>query len=184
MEKNKTGAKEKTVAETKPKAVKKEATVINENTLIKVKSGFYGKLYYKNLITQERVVWERQGDVQIMPMRELRAMRTTQPAFFKNQWVVITGVADGEDCNATPYDICKALAITEFYKNFIDPSEFALVCNWDNNEIADKVKLMSPGARENLIVALNQFIKDGSLDSIRKIKAFEDSLGCELRMFE
>ena len=164
---------------------KKTATpMISEDTLVKVKSGFYGKLYYKNLVTHERVVWEHQGEVQIMTLRELRAMRTMQPAFFKNQWVIIDGVADGENCNATSYDICRALVITEFYKDFIDPNKFDIVCSWSENEIDDKIKLMSPGAKENLIVALNQFIKSGQLDSIRKIKAFEKALSCDLTVFD
>lgn len=105
--------------ETEARKPKKTGFTIPEDTLIKVKSGFYGKLYYKNLITQERVIWERQGEVQTMTLRELRAMRTAQPAFFKNQWIFIDGVADGEDCQASSYDICKALVVTEFYKDFI-----------------------------------------------------------------
>lgn len=169
-------------ANTEVKVVKaKKNIVIPEDTLIKVKSCFYGKLYYKNLITRERIVWERQGEEQIMSLRELRAMRTAQPAFFKNQWIIIVGIADGENCNATTYDICKSLAVSEYYKNFIDPSKFDEVCDWLDSEIEDKVSMLSPGAKENLIVALNGFITDGRLDSIRKIKAFEKALGCELR---
>lgn len=156
---------------------------ISEDTLVKVKSGFYGKLYYKNLVTGERVVWENQGEIQTMTVRELRAMRTQQPGFFKNQWLIIAGVADGERCKATPFDICKALVITEYYKNFIDPSNFDQVCDWSDAQIEENVALMSPGARENLIVALNQFIADGRLDSIKKIRTFEKALGCDLKWF-
>lgn len=175
----------KEIVETEIKRNKKTTPLtIPEDTLVKVKSGFYGKLYYKNLVTHERVIWERQGEIQIMTLRELRAMRTTQPAFFKNQWIIIEGVADGEDCNATAYDICKSLAVTEFYKDFIDPSKFNVVCEWSESDIADKINLMSPGAKENLIVALNQFIKNGQLDSIRRIKAFEKALNCDLRVFD
>lgn len=39
---------------------------------------------------------------------------------------------------------------------------------------------MSSNARMNLIVALNAAIRNGTLDSLRKIKLFEDLLGCEL----
>lgn len=171
-------------ANTESKAVKqKKRLTIPEDTAIKVKSGFYGKLHYKNLITKEKVVWERQGEEQIMTLRELRAMRTAQPAFYKNQWIIIVGIADGEDCEATPYDIYKALAVTEYYKDFIDPSNFDIVCDWNETEINERIALMSPGTKENLIVALNGFIKSGRLDSIRKIKAFEKALDCELRYF-
>lgn len=160
---------------------RKKPTAIPEGTLIKVKSGFHGKLYYKNLVTQERVVWENFGETQVMTLRELRAMRTTQPAFFKNQWLIIVGVADGEDCEATPYEICKCLVVTEYYKDFIDPDDFDLVCEWDENEIKCRIEMMAPGVRENLIIALNEYISSGRLDSIKKIKAFEKALDCELR---
>ncbi len=181
MENTKNTAKE--AGGTELKRAKKSSLTIPEDTLVRVKSGFYGKLYYKNLITHERVVWERQGEVQIMTLRELRAMRTTQPAFFKNQWIIIDGVAEGEESTASAYDICRALAVTEFYKDFVDPCKFDVVCRWDESDIEEKTKMMSPGARENLIVALNQFIASGQLDSIRKIKAFEKALGCDLRVF-
>lgn len=183
MEKNQDGIKGNTEVETKNMKPKKPIS-IPEDTLIKVKSGFYGKLYYKNLVTHERFVWEHQNETQIMSLRELRAMKGAQPAFFKNQWVVIAGIADGEDCVASPYDICKALGVTEYYKNFIDPSKFDIVCSWGEAEIADKISMMSPGARENLIIALNELIKKGKLDSIRKIKAFENALGCDFRYFD
>jgi len=162
----------------------KPQLIIPEDTLIKVKSNFYGKLYYKNLVTQERIIWENQGEIQTMTLRELRAMRTQQAGFFRNQWLIIVGVADGEDCKATPYDICKSLTITDFYKNFIDPSEYESICEWNESEINERVSLLSPASKENLIVALNQYISDGRLDSIRRIKAFEKALDCELKWFD
>ena len=164
----------------KQKKEPKLITNISDNVLVKVKSGFHGKLYYKNLVTKEPTIWEHAGDIQIMSMSNLRAMKAQQVSFFKNQWVIILGVADGESCKATAEDICRILIVSQYYENFIDPSKFDAACNWNEDEIAEKVSLMSVGAKENLVVALNGFIKSGRLDSIRKIKAFEKALGCEL----
>lgn len=172
------------VANTKQKKESKPITNISDNVLVKVKSGFHGKLYYKNLITKESTIWERAGDIQVMSMSNLRAMKAQQVAFFKNQWIIILGVAEGESCKATAEDICKALIVSQYYENFIDPSKFDVACNWSEPEITERVSLMSAGAKENLIVALNGFIKSGRLDSIRKIKAFEKALDCELRKFD
>lgn len=181
MEKIQNDVKNSTVAEHKTTRTKKVS--IPEDTLIRIRSGFYGKIYYKNPITREKIVFENQGDEQVVTLRELRAMRTSQPAFFKNQWIIIVGVADGEDCSASSYDILKSLAAGEYYKNFIDPVRFDEVCDWSESEIAEKIAMLSPGAKENLIVALNGFIKSGRLDSIKKIKAFEKALNCELGYF-
>lgn len=163
------------------KQPKKQAPAqIADNVLVKVKSGFYGKLCYRNTITNERTIWEQIGDVQIMSMRDLREMKATQVTFFKNQWVIILGVADGESCEATPADIYRTLIVTQYYENFIDPTSFDKVCAWSPEEILEKVPLMADGVKDNLCVALNGFIKDGRLDSIKKIKAFEKALGREL----
>ena len=39
-------------------------------------------------------------------------------------------------------------------------------------------------AKVNLAVALNTYIEKGILDSLKRIKAFEEALGCELKMPE
>lgn len=159
---------------------KVKPVAIGDGVLIKVKSAFFGKLYYYNKTSGERYVWEHVGEVQIMPMRELRTMKAQQVAFFKNQWVMIEGIADGEDCNATVEDIYKSLIITQYYKDFIEPDDFSMVCRLSADEIKEKVSYMSTATKENLIVALSTFIQNGELDSIKKIKAFEEALGCVL----
>ena len=166
------------------KSTKKSVATISDDVLVKVKSGFHGKLYYKNSVSGEATNWEHQGDIQVMSMRDLRAMKARQVAFFKNQWVIILGVAEGESCTATAQDICKSLVVSQYYENFIDPTNFDSVISWNEAEIAERVSLMSDGAKENLIVALNQYIEDGRLDSIRKKRAFEKALDCELKEFE
>lgn len=155
---------------------------IDDSVSIMVKSGFYGVLCYKNPRSQETFIWERSGDVQFLSMSDLKAMKAQDVGYFKNQWIVIIGVAEDSDCKAKPADIYKALAIDAYYKNFIDPTTFEAVCGWGETEIAEKVKMLSDGARQNLVVALNGFIKDGTLDSRRKIKAFEKALDCELQV--
>ena len=160
---------------------KKKSVPLTDNTMIKVKSIYYGKVYYANRRSGELTIWENIGDIQVMPFSELRIMKAEQVAFFKRQWIMIVGVADGEKCTATPAEIYHALAIEQYYKNFVDPSDFRELCDMSIETIKEKISLMSESAKENLIVALNDFIRDGTLDSIKKIKAFEETLGCELR---
>lgn len=154
---------------------------IDDSVLITVKSNVFGRLIYKNSKTGDIIEWNGCEDAQEMTMGDLRAMKATQTAFYRNQWVVITGVSpSGSECSAKPADIYKALGITKYYENLVEPSDFNGINAWTEKEIGEKVSLMTPGARENLIVALNEYIKKGVLDSIKKIKAFEKALGCEL----
>lgn len=161
------------------KAEKKTITNIGDNVLVLVQSGFYGKLVYMSRKSGDTVIWENPGDVQIMSMRDLREMKAEQVGFFKNQWVIILGVAEGEKCKATPEDIYRSLIVSQYYENFINPSDFEAVCDWDEKTIRQRIPLMSQGAKDNLSVALNGFINDGKLDSIKKIRLFAEVLDCD-----
>lgn len=156
---------------------------IEDGASIKVKSGFYGVLHYKNPRSGEKFIWQHIGDIQFLSMSDLRAMKAQNVGYFKNQWLVIMGVSDDSNSKATPADIYKALAIDIYYKNFIDPNTFSDVCSWNNDDIVEKISMLSEEARKNLIVALNGFIEDGTLDSRKKIKVFEQALNCELQNY-
>ena len=153
---------------------------ISDDVQIRVKSNYYGTLFYKNRRTGDYVEWKQAGEVQLITMSDLRAMKAEQTAFFRNQWIVILGVAEHEDCKATCEDICKSLVVEQYYQNYINPTDYRVICSWNETEIAERVAMMTPGAKENLIVALNTFVKEGSLDSIKRIKMFEEILGCKL----
>lgn len=168
------------IENTKNTQNRKKGAPLEDNVLIKVKSVFYGQVYYVNRRSGEKTIWERRGDIQLMPFGELRIMKAEQVAFFKNQWLLIVGVADSEKCNATPAEICDKLAISQYYKNFINPEDFHELCDMPADKIKEQVSLLCDAARDNLIVALNDFIHDGTLDSIKKIKVFEEVLGCSL----
>ena len=153
---------------------------IDDGVTVSVKSNVFGRLIYKSGKTGDTVEWRKCGEVQEMSMAELRAMKNTQSGFYRNQCIVITGVAEGQDCKAQPADIYKALGILKYYENLVQPSNFNDICNWKEKEIIEKVSIMTPAARENLIVALNAYIQEGILDSRKKIKSFETVLGCRL----
>jgi len=153
---------------------------IDDNVLIKVKSNVFGQLVYRNFQTGDRIEWAMCGEAQDVTMADLRAMKASQAAFFRNQWVIILGVAESSECQARPADIYRALGIVKYYENLVDPSNFNDLCSWPENEIAERVSLLTPGAQENLTIALNEYVKRGALDSVRRIRAFEKALGCKL----
>lgn len=121
------------------------------------------------------------GEIQVMSMRDLREMKSEQVGFFQNQWIIVLGVAPGEKCKATPEDIYKALIVSQYYTNFINPADFEDVCHWSDSEIERRVSMLSDGAKSNLAVAISGYIQNGQLDSIKKIKAFSKALDCDFR---
>jgi hypothetical protein len=152
---------------------------IGDDVIVRVKSNVFGCLIYKNQKSGDKTVWNVCGDEQEMTISDLRAMKASQSKFFQNQYIIILGVAVGSDCVAKPADIYKTLGITKYYENLVDPSDFKAVRSWSEKEIKEKVSFMSTAAQENLTIALNEYIKRGIIDSIKKIKAFEDALGCK-----
>ena len=171
-------AKEETAAPAKPERPAKVR--LDDSVLIRVKSNTYGQMIYVNKRTGDRTEWSRFGEEQSVTMGDLRAMKGTQLPFFSDQMIVVTGCDDERYPDLTPAEIYDALLVSRYYKNIVDPDNFGKIFSASEDEIRQWVSQMSSNARMNLIVALNAAIRNGTLDSLRKIKLFEDLLGCEL----
>lgn len=168
-------------AEKKPMAAPKRTPVkLDDSVLISVKSNVYGGLVYINRRTGDKTVWNQCGDVQTLTMGDLRAMKGTQRAFFENQWIYIVGVEDAGYEDVVPEDIYRSLMVTQYYKNVLDPDNYAEIFAWNESRIREAIAGMSDAGRTNLIVAANTCIADGTLDSLRTIQLLEKCLGCEL----
>lgn len=171
-------AKEETAAPAKPGQPAKVR--LDDSVLIRAKSNTYGQLIYVNKRTGDRTEWSRFGEEQSVTMGDLRAMKGTQLPFFSDQMIVVTGCDDERYPDLTPAEIYDALLVSRYYKNIVDPDNFGRIFSASEDETRQWVSQMSSNARMNLIVALNAAIRNGTLDSLRKIKLFEDLLGCEL----
>ena len=157
---------------------------LDDSVVVHVKSNVFGKLTYVDKRTQEEVVWPRCGEVMPMTIGLLRNMKATASNFFKNQWIIITGFADDLADVYSTADIYKVLMIGQYYQDLIEPSDYATLCSWSPEEIKRSVSMMSSESKINLAVALNTYIEKGVLDSVKRIKAFEEALGCELKIPE
>lgn len=178
------------VIETEEKAVIKEPVQapvpkkrdykFPDHVMVAVQSNTYGELIYVNQRTGARVSWKEIGDVQPVPMGELRDMRNTQRGFFSNNRIFIVGVEDEEYSEAAPEDVYKALMVSQYYKDVIDPNNFNSIFGLEPHELRIRLNRMSDGAKTNLVVAANEAIRRGRLDSLKKIRVIEECLGCEL----
>lgn len=156
------------------------SVVIDDSSMINVKSNVFGELFFIDPVTKEEISWGQCGAVQTLPMSTLRHMKNGASKFFSDQLVYIIGFADENADKYEVADIYKALYITQYYKNFFDPSDYSEICSWTSEQIKEKVSLMPKAVRQKMIVALNTYIEKGILDSLRAIKTFEEALGCEL----
>ncbi len=167
-------------AEQAPTKASSEKMRLDDSALIRVKSNTFGTLIYINKRTGDRTEWSGFGDEQLVTMADLRAMKGTQNAFFSDNMIVITGCQDPRYTDVTPGDIYDALLVSRYYKNILDPDRFDTIFSMSDSEIRERVGYLTSNAKLNLVVALNRAVQSGQLDSLRKIRLFEELLGCEL----
>ena len=158
----------------------KKAVKLNDTVTVNVQSNVFGELIYSDNRSGANVRWNEFGDVQPMTIGDLRAMRNTQRAFFSNNWIFVKEVLDDEFEDVTPEEIYKNLMVSQYYKGVLNPDNFNSIFRMDESAIREHVGMMSSAAKMNLIVASNDAIRRGKLDSLRKIRVLEEVLGCEL----
>jgi len=161
-----------------------ERVNISDSALINIKSNTFGELFVIDPITHEEISFPECGYVQTVTMGFLRHLKTGAVKFYSNQLIVIVGFADENADKYTVEDIYNALFISQYYKDFLDPADYEMICAWTPEEIRQKVPALSAGAKQKLLVAVNTYIEKGLLDSLKAIKTFEEVLGCELRGLE
>lgn len=170
----------KAAEEPKQPAKRKERIKLDDSALIVVKSNTFGRLIYINKRTGDKTVWSHHGEEQTVTMADLRAMKGTQNNFFADNMIIVVGCEDDRYGDVEPSDIYDALLVTKYYKSFIDPDKFGTLFKMSEAEIRQRVAQLSKNAKLNLVVALNGAISSGALDSLKKIRLFEELLGCEL----
>lgn len=143
-----------------------------------VRSNVYGELIYVNHKNGDTTKWSDYNDVQIMSGQDVSDMRSGQVIFFESNWLTIMG--DEDDESATAEEIYKSLHIEKYYTQFMNTADFSGVLKWTDAEIRNKISTMSTNTKRALVVVLNELISNGRLDSIRKIRLFEECLECEL----
>ena len=143
-----------------------------------VRSNVYGQLIYVNHKNGDTTTWDDYNDIQVMSGQDIADMRGGQSIFFDSNWITIMG--DEDDESATPEDIYKSLHMEKYYTQYVNTANFSEVLKWTDADIKNKISTMSINTKRALVVLLNELISNGRLDSIRKIRLFEECLDCEL----
>lgn len=166
---------------TKAKTSKpRNALILRDDVILNVQSTTFGRLVYINKQTGDKVVWEGENDIQQITVGNIREMKSRQNTFFKNYWIRIIGIESNEKDyqNRSVEEIYKSLTLQQYYENsMIDNKDLILNHTDDIPMYLDK---MGDDFRKTLIIRCNDMIKDGSLDSNRKIKQLEKILDEEL----
>lgn len=143
------------------------------NELVEVESCFHGTLNFVSSKTGRRAAWSGFGATDYLTVEDLLSMRNTQPAFFKNNWIILTG--DNAD------SVFEYLQLGRFYKDYRSLEDFAELFSMSPEELKDALERMNSEAKENVARHAYSLIQEGELDSVRLIEIIEDATGFNLR---
>lgn len=176
------------VAESQPQSVQEPAPVakkpaelkLSDSMLINVKSNVFGELQYINKRTGDSTKWSDCGDVQTLSVADIRAMKGTQRAFFEHQWIYLMSIEDSGYEDVSAEEIYKSLLLMPYYQKMVNPDNYTDIFTWDMGRMKAAIASMSAASKTNLVIAANTCIANGTLDSLKRIKALEECLGCQL----
>ena len=155
------------------------AIKLDDSTYVKVRSNQYGRMRFKNKRTGDSVYWTSINDVQDMTVGDLRAMKSSDPVFLSDTWIVIEAIEDEACADLTREQLYEVLGLSQFFSTG-RPRYLQDILTWKQNEIAERVPKMSVSTQANIITALNTEIASGGMDSVSLIRAWEKALGVEL----
>jgi len=165
-------------AEVVKKDTKKPVIKFTDDDFITLKNNVCGQLYYLNKRTGDNYEWDKYGSKQDVKISDLREMKTSQRNFYIKNKFSIVDVPNIDD--AIPEDVINYLGLGQYFTKDLCPDLDEVIFQWSVEDIIEKVPKMSRGSKETLIVLCNTYVENDTLDSRKKISAFETALNCEL----
>lgn len=158
----------------------KKTTKLTDDTLITVRNNVYGKLVYVDTKTGDKTIWSNYGDEQDITIGELRWMKRTQIKFFKEHWILFIKFTENEYKNNDINEVYKNLQVNKYYDKITSINYISKLLNSTVDKLKKELPKLNSTDRQSLIVCANNLIKNGELDSLKKIKTIEKLLDCEL----
>jgi hypothetical protein len=130
-----------------------------------------GSLTYISKKTGTVVKWTNFGDIEYIDVAELLTMKSGQPRFFNEPWIMI----DDED-------VIDYLGLRQIYDKIINPDEIEYFFSMSVDEITDKLGKASHGTKELVASKAREMIENETLYDNRVIRAIEKALSIDLSM--
>lgn len=152
-----------------PKEVRKYAP----DDMIPCRSITYGELLLTGAKTKFLYTWSNYGDVTEMYFQDLQALKSTRSSYlFKPRFII----EDEELVEQWKSDFSK------IYSDIVD-MDVEDIFRLPLNQFKAKLKKAPVGIQQAVKNVAGEKIMNGSLDSLAKIKAIDDILGTELKLY-
>ena len=159
------------VEETKP--VAKQPKKFAQDDMIPCRSVTYGELLLTGPKSKLLYSWANYGDVTEIPFQDLQALRSTRSSYlFRPRFII-------ED-----EDLVELWAkdLKDMYDNLVDEDVDALF-KLPLNQFKSKLKKAPRGVQQAVKNIAGEKILNGSLDSLAKIKAIDEILNTDLKLY-
>lgn len=159
------------VEETKP--VAKQPKKFAQDDMILCRSVTYGELLLTGPKSKLLYSWANYGDVTEIPFQDLQALRSTRSSYlFRPRFII-------ED-----EDLVELWAkdLKDMYNNLVDEDVDALF-KLPLNQFKSKLKKAPKGVQQAVKNIAGEKILNGSLDSLAKIKAIDEILNTDLKLY-
>ena len=159
------------VEEVKP--VAKQPKKFAQDDMIPCRSVTYGELLLTGPKSKLLYSWANYGDVTEIPFQDLQALRSTRSSYlFRPRFVI-------ED-----EDLVELWAkdLKDMYDNLVDEDVDALF-KLPLNQFKSKLKKAPRGVQQAVKNIAGEKILNGSLDSLAKIKAIDEILNTDLKLY-
>ena len=162
------------VQETKPKkSAQKEVRKYAPNDMIPCRSVTYGELLLTGAKTKWLYTWSNYGDTTEMEFQDLQALKSTRSSYlFKPRFII----EDEELVEQWKSDFGK------MYSDIVD-MDVEEMFRLPLNQFKAKLKKAPVGIQQAVKNVAGEKIMNGSLDSLAKIKAIDDILGTQLKLY-
>ena len=155
------------------KSIKKPAKV-KLDEFIDVQSCIVGKLIWKSKKTGYKMTWDAYGDINPMQVSDLIEMRNDSKYMFIANWVVLLG--------DRAQDIMDYLQISQYYKDVLTPDDIDSILLGDPKDLGTALRTMKEATKEALVYKAREYVKDGTIDSSKTIKAIREATGVDISL--
>lgn len=142
---------------------------INRDMTVACRNLTSGKLIYVSKKTGLETIWSNYGDEEYMDVGELLTMKSSQPKFLKNPWLLV----DDED-------VAEYLGLKEIYKNIIPVDEIEDFFKLTASEAKLILPKLPKGMRDLIAETARKGIQNGELNNIQLVRLLEQELQLDL----
>lgn len=154
-------------------SVKKTSRKFAPDDLITCRSITYGELLLTGIKSKLLYTWANYGDTTEVEFQDLQALKSTRSSYLYRPRIVIE---DEELLEQWDKDF------GDMYKNIVD-IDVEDMFRLPLNQFKSKLKKAPKGVQQAVKNIAGEKIMNGSLDSLAKIKAIDEILGTDLKLY-